>query len=156
MRHFNYKQEECRCLECDCIINDSVIEYSNKKYGIPLCINHQRWIENMSQITTFYTIRLYFALKNFGIYSELEKFDGFKHIDIAIPQVKLNIEVDGAHHNLNTQQAMADLKRTCHSLAKDYITIRIPNSITKYDNTLDETAFYLSEIIKYRLSKFYY
>lgn len=34
----------------------------------------------------------------------MEKFDGFKHIDIAIPEAKVNIEVDGGHHNISTNR----------------------------------------------------
>jgi len=44
--------------------------------------------------------------------------DGYKHIDIAIPEAKINIEIDGVHHNYNAQQALSDLKRTYYSFKK--------------------------------------
>jgi very-short-patch-repair endonuclease len=75
--------------------------------------------------------------------AQLEKFDGFKHIDIAIPEAKVNIEVDGSHHNYSTKQALADLKRTYHSFLKGYLTLRIPNSLVKNDFVLEETADYI-------------
>lgn len=76
--------------------------------------------------------KLFYALKSEGFPVELEKFDGYKTIDIAIPSLKVNIEVDGGHHNFNPKQALADLKRTYYSFLKGYITLRIPNSLIKY------------------------
>ena len=61
--------------------------------------------------------------------AELEKYDGFKHIDIAVTDAKVNIEVDGIHHNDDARQALADLQRTVHSMRKGYVTVRIPNSL---------------------------
>ncbi|HAQ21788.1 MAG TPA: hypothetical protein DCR40_21545 [Prolixibacteraceae bacterium] len=118
-------------------------------------MEHQKWIEQMSFQTTFETIRLYFALKKRGIPAELEKFDGFKHIDIAIPEAKVNIEVDGGHHNFNTQQAFADLKRTYHSFLRGYLTFRIPNSLVHDDQILEETADYLVRMLNENLKKQY-
>lgn len=53
---------------------------------------------------------MYFALKVRRVPAELEKFDGYKHIDIAVVEVKVNIEVDGRHHIYNNKQFLADLK----------------------------------------------
>jgi Uncharacterized protein conserved in bacteria len=101
----------------------------------------------VEQVSTKYALRLYFALKMRNIPAQIEKFDGYKHIDIAIPQARLNIEVDGVHHNYDNIQAMRDLKRTCHSLFKGYYTIRIPNSLVFRDRDLEETANYLAGLI---------
>lgn len=38
----------------------------------------------------------------------LERFDGYKTIDISIPSARIDIEVDGIHHNTNDRQAIAD------------------------------------------------
>ena len=54
---------------------------------------------------------LFLELKRLGISAELEKFDGYKTIDIAITSAMVNIEVDGGQHNSNPNQALADLKR---------------------------------------------
>lgn len=94
-----------RCHEWGTVLNLPVLDFSVEKYGLPLCIEHQKWITYMTSVTTGETIRLYFALKQRGVPACLEKYDGYKHIDIAIPDAKINIEVDGGHHNYNHQQA---------------------------------------------------
>lgn len=143
------------CLECYQYINQYVFGYSIQNFGVPLCIEHQEWIKQMSFQTTQETIRLYFALKVRGVPAEMEKFDGYKHIDIAIPEAKVNIEVDGGHHNFNTQQAFSDLKRTYHSFLRGYITFRIPNSLVYDDQILEETADYLVKMLNENLKKQY-
>ena len=88
-----------------------------------------------------------FALKKREVPAQLEKYDGFKHIDIAVPEAKINIEVDGIHHNFNSTQALRDLKRTYHSFLKGYYTLRIPNSLVRNDSFLDETANFIVKIL---------
>lgn len=135
------------CLECNNAISLRVFEYSTEKYGIPLCIIHQEWIELISKQTTYETIRLYFALKARGVSAELEKFDGYKHIDIAIVEAKVNIEVDGGHHIFSNKQALADLKRTFYSFQKGFLTLRIPNSLVYDEDDLEETADYIVDFL---------
>jgi very-short-patch-repair endonuclease len=48
-------------------------------------------------------------LQGYGWKAELEKWDGYKHIDIAITEVRVNIEVDGKHHRIDQDQAFRDL-----------------------------------------------
>ena len=141
------------CLECNQTISNGVAEFSYNKYGILLCMNHQSWADHISKNTTFETIRLYFALKMRGVPAIIEKYDGFKHIDIAIPDAKVNIEVDGAHHNYNNMQALADLKRTYHSFVRGYLTLRIPNSLVYNDFVLNETAEYIVGFLNENLKK---
>jgi len=144
---------DSNCLECGINISLSVKHFSIEKYGVPLCIFHQHWIDDMALVSTTESIRLYFALKERGVPAQLEKFDGYKHIDIAIPQAKINIEVDGIHHNYSTSQALSDLKRTYYSFLRGFYTIRIPNSLVRYDDVLEETADYivalLNESVRY-------
>jgi very-short-patch-repair endonuclease len=90
--------------------------------------------------------RLGDLLKKYGYNVEFEKYDGFKHIDIAIVNKKVNIEVDGGHHHGKTQ-ALRDLKRTFYSWNKDFVTLRIPNSLTEND-TIEETAEYIHQFLK--------
>lgn len=71
------------------------------------------------------------ALEKEGIILHREKYDGFKHIDIAIPRARLNIEVDGIQHYDNADQILADLDRTHYSALKGFETIRIPNALLK-------------------------
>ena len=88
---------------------------------------------------------LYYALKREGVPAYLEKWDGYKHIDIAIPEAKINIEVDGGHHNYSSKQALADLKRTYFSFVKGYFTLRIPNSLVK--NHFKEVVDLIIEVL---------
>lgn len=126
------------CLECGQRIPQNVFEYSTNNFGIPLCRFHQDWVMDMVDMTTDENFVLYFALKERNVPAIIEKYDGYKHIDIAIPEAKVNIEVDGAHHNYNHKQALADLKRTYASFLRGYLTLRIPNSLVQ--NKLEETA----------------
>jgi len=133
------------CLECGCGISPQVHDYSYNYFGIPLCMSHQKWVKQQEQISTVSAMSLYFALKERGVPAQLEKWDGYKHIDIAIPQAKINIEVDGGHHNYDNTQALSDLKRTYHSFLKGYLTLRIPNSLVA--RHLDKTADHITEML---------
>ena len=143
------------CLECSQSLTSGVFDFSMTNFGVPLCMNHQQWVQQMELHTTTETLRLYFALKERGVPAEIEKFDGYKHIDIAIPEAKINIEVDGRHHNFDTNQALADLKRTYYSFLKGYTTFRIPNSLVYNDNVLNETADYIVGLLNENLKKQY-
>src|SRR3989344_5721349 len=72
-------------------------------------------------------------LKGYGWNVEFEKWDGYKHIDIAITKAKFNIEVEGSQHNLNPNQAFTDQLRDFYSDQKGFVTKRIPNSLLKDD-----------------------
>lgn len=124
------------CVECNSFLDWKVYNYSLENFGAPLCYDHQNWIR--SSKATEHALDLYFALRRRGVPAQLEKFDGHKTIDIAIPECRANVEVDGMQHNYNPRQALSDLKRTYFSFLKGYFTLRVPNSLIKYD--LDETA----------------
>jgi very-short-patch-repair endonuclease len=143
------------CCECGQNLTYGVSSFSESNYGIFLCIEHQKWIDYMQSKTTEETIRLYFALRQRGVPAEMEKFDGFKHIDISIPEANVNIEVDGLHHNFNPNQALADLKRTYFSFLKGFSTLRIPNSLVYNDEILNETADYIVDFLNESLNKKY-
>lgn len=142
MKDFNKSK---LCLECGCYIDWDVYKYSSQTFGVPLCRRHQDWIRDLPYETTDETIALYFALRNRGVPAKLELDDGYKTIDIAIPDAKINIEVDGRHHNYNPRQAMSDLKRTYYSFLRGYFTLRIPNSLI--NNSLEETADFVTGIL---------
>lgn len=133
------------CFECRNQIESKVLNYAVAHFGIPLCQLHQQWVKALEGKTTPQTIALYFALKERGVPAEIEKFDGFKTIDIAVPEAKINIEIDGGHHNFNPRQALSDLQRTYFSFLKGYFTLRIPNSLIEWN--LEETADYLVEFM---------
>jgi very-short-patch-repair endonuclease len=138
-----------KCYECGAILDRAVENYSINHFdGIPLCREHQKWIQKIAEKATKSAIKLYFALKERGIHDlELEKYDGYKHIDIAVVKSHINIEIDGGHHNFDKKQALSDLKRTYYSFIKGYFTLRIPNRLTE-DNILDETADYIADMLE--------
>jgi very-short-patch-repair endonuclease len=97
---------------------------------------------------TIFAKRLHSELKNIGINSELEKSDGYKHIDIAITKAFINIEIDGIHHSTEKDQARRDLQRHYYSYIKGYNTIRIPNSLLKEEKDIKETAYLIKKMIQ--------
>jgi hypothetical protein len=135
------------CLECEINIDDRVFNYSVQNLGRPLCRDCQEWFMDILEFSsaTDEAIDLYFALKERGVPAQLEKCDGFKTIDIAVPSAKVNIEVDGGHHIYSAKQAMGDLKRTLFSFKKGYSTLRIPNALAKHD--LDQAADLITEYL---------
>ncbi|HKC69294.1 MAG TPA: DUF559 domain-containing protein [Bacteroidia bacterium] len=133
------------CLECTYEIDNRVHSYSVTNYGYALCRECQDWLKEIKDISTPDSLKLYFELRKRNVPAELEKFDGFKHIDIAVTDAKVNIEVDGGHHNFSHKQALADLKRTYHSFKKGYLTLRIPNSLVK--NHIEDTADLITDFL---------
>ena len=135
------------CIECGCNISQTIFEYSVNNMGYPLCMYHQKWLNAIfhNSTTTPHAIELYFALKRRGLPAELEKWDGYKTIDIAVTDAKVNIEVDGKHHHYSHQQALSDLKRTYFSFQKGYLTLRIPNSLVEW--SIEETADYITDFL---------
>ena len=89
---------------------------------------------------------LHRALVALGIPAELELFDGYKTVDIAVPAANIHIEVDGAQHHTSSRQALSDLKRTYYSLQEGIYTIRIPNALIRHN--LPETVDFVAKIIK--------
>src|SRR3989344_7134149 len=109
------------CSKCEEVISDREFKYSIKSYGKVLCRECQKSYSNLKnkhekrkERSTPEAKKLYEILLKMGINAKLEHWDGFKHIDIAIPDLRVNIEVDGKQHQ-SERQALADLKRTYHS-----------------------------------------
>jgi hypothetical protein len=142
MKFYN-KQHSC--CNCNNHIDLKVFDYSSAYFGVALCISCQKWFKDKVDASTPETIQLYFSLKQRGVPAQLEKNDGFKTIDIAVVDAKVNIEVDGAHHNFSSKQALSDLKRTYHAFRRGYLTLRIPNSLVR-DN-LEITADYITDFL---------
>lgn len=148
IQFMNLYEEEIKCQNCKVEITEKISKYSELHFGYPLCKSCQDWLKDIADTTsaTNESISVYFALKKRNVPAQLEKSDGFKTIDIAVPHAKVNIEVDGGHHIYNVKQAMSDLKRTLHSYKKGYSTLRIPNSLAKHD--LDQAADLITEFLK--------
>lgn len=135
------------CIECGCYLQRDVYNYSTQNFCHPICRTHQDWVRNVynNTSTTPQAIDLYLALRSRGVPAELEKWDGYKTIDIAVTDAKVNIEVDGLHHNYSHNQALSDLKRTYYSFKKGYLTLRIPNTLIEW--SVDETADYITDFL---------
>ena len=91
------------------------------------------------------------ALERRGVRVLSEVNDGFKHIDLAIPSAKLNVEIDGIQHLTNPRQILADLARGHYSHKNGYDTMHIPNEMIHAH--LDQIAEALAEASKIRERK---
>lgn len=67
------------------------------------------------------------ALEALGVRVLSQVPDGHKHIDLAIPDAKINIEVDGPKHWTDANQIVSDLERSHGSDDLGYYTIHISN-----------------------------
>lgn len=93
------------------------------------------------------------ALEKRGINVYSEVHDGYKHIDLAIPRAKINIEVDGIQHLTDPSQILADLGRGYYSHKNGFDTMHIPNEmIHKHLNTIADA---LAEASKIRENRIY-
>jgi very-short-patch-repair endonuclease len=93
------------------------------------------------------------ALEKKGVIVYLELDDGHKHIDLAIPRAKLNIEVDGIKHLIDPHQILADLGRGYYSHKNGYDTMHIPNEMIHLH--LEEISEALAEATKIRERKIF-
>ena len=85
-------------------------------------------------------------LKKRGIKVYVELNDGYKHVDLALPDAKLNVEVDGVQHLTNPHQIVTDLNRGYYSSKLGYSTMHIPNEMIRLH--LKEIADALAEASK--------
>lgn len=76
---------------------------------------------------TKYAFMLMSALKKLKVHFKPESFDGYKHIDIVIPDSKIDIEIDGRQHITDAKQIMSDLDRSHYSSAEGFDTIHVTN-----------------------------
>ena len=77
--------------------------------------------------------------------AQLEKYDGYKNVDIAVVEARVNIEIDGVHHADNADQAFADLQRAFYSFKKGFFTLRIPDVLVRQN--LKQTADYVTAFL---------
>ena len=128
------------CLECKKELG--YIDHKNamNSVGVELCAKHYERIEPLIEKhdTPLEAIQLYYALKEAGVKSMLEWWDGKKSIDIAIPRVKLNIEIDSKYDKLTEHEAINNLEEAMHSFQNGFTTIRITHIVVRY--YLNETV----------------
>lgn len=110
-------------------------------------------IINNYPVPTKETNALKQALEQHGVQVYVELNDGHKHIDLALPRAKLNIEVDGIQHLTNPHQILADLNRGYYSHKNGYDTMHIPNEMIR--SHLKEISDALAEASKIREKKIY-
>ncbi len=91
------------------------------------------------------------ALEDKGVTVYHELFDGHKHIDLAIPKAKINVEVDGIKHLTDPHQILADLARGYYSHKLGFDTMHIQNEMIH--NYLPEISEALAEASKIRERK---
>lgn len=139
------------CCNCGQRIDNRVQQFSLDHFGYALCIPCQECLRDRIEMTTPHTLALYFLLRKKNINAQLEKFDGFKTIDIAVVEARLNIEVDGEHHNTQHEQELANLKRNYYSFEKGYYTLWIPNTLLRSHPM--ETADYVANFVELGLRK---
>jgi uncharacterized Zn finger protein (UPF0148 family) len=124
-----------KCSICQKDIGKHVYETSNRTFGKPLCEEHQG-SENHRN--------LYFALKKRGVPCEFEAYDGFKHVDIAIHEIKLYIEVEGMLNAIDPNQFFEELKNDNFSAQGNYQTKRLNNDFIT--GNLDKLADTIKEV----------
>lgn len=91
------------------------------------------------------------ALEKKGVRVLVELHDGHKHIDLAIPKAKINVEVDGIQHLTNPEQIVSDLSRGYYSHKNGFDTMHIPNEMIRLH--LEEISTALAEASKIRERK---
>ena len=93
---------------------------------------------------------LHEALAKRGIKSIPEYSDGHKHVDLAILEAKLYIEVDGIQNFTKPEQIIADFQRVHYSDRDGFVTFFVTNQII--EKYLDEVANALVVVVKERVS----
>jgi very-short-patch-repair endonuclease len=97
---------------------------------------------------TKYSRVLWAALDKRGVRSITEYPDGHKTIDIAIPEARLYIEVDGIQHLNNPEQIIKDFKRDYYSQREGFYTLHIHNDDIK--NHLNSIADAIVDVVRGR------
>ena len=92
------------------------------------------------------------ALEASGLRVLSEVSDGHKHIDLAIPAARINIEVDGMHHLTDPYQILSDLSRSHFSDDLGYGTLHIHNDEIK--SNLPKISKAIADAAKLRIEKF--
>lgn len=72
------------------------------------------------------------ALASLGVRVRTGVPDGYKTIDISMPDARIDIEVDGMHHFTDSRQIIADLDRGHYSHRDGYDTMHIPNEMVRH------------------------
>ena len=88
-------------------------------------------------------------LNKAGILTELEHWDGHKHVDIYVPVGKLYIEIDGEQHYTSVTQISSDFRRDHYSEMEGYRTFRIPSFVV--DKKLGGITKAILEVLNFKM-----
>ena len=88
-------------------------------------------------------------LNKAGILTELEHWDGHKHVDIYVPAGKLYIEIDEEQHYTSVKQISSDFRRDHYSELEGYRTFRIPSFVV--DKKLMSVTKAILEILDFQM-----
>ena len=91
------------------------------------------------------------ALESHGLRVRRELWDRHKHIDLAIPAAKIDIEVDGPQHLTNYKQILSDLERSHYSDDDGYATMHIHNEEILLD--LERIASAIAKAARIRIDQ---
>jgi len=105
-------------------------------------------MDNQKVYSTLQAQALCVALENRGIIVKPEHWDGYKHVDVHIPDVNINIEVDGLQHLTDPHQIVADFKRSYFSDIHGLNTLHITNEVLV--KHIDQIADAIAEVVKER------
>ena len=125
------------CIICKKDIDKETYDYSYHYFNKPLCKEHQGTKQHRN---------LFFELLKRGINCDFEAWDGHKHVDLAIHEAKLYIEIDGSHHSTKPDQLFSDIMRDKYSSKQGYITKRFSNKMI--NDNLEKIADAICEVIK--------
>jgi len=127
--------DEYQCAICKKPIDKQTHEASIRSFNKALCEEHQG-TENHRN--------LFFALKKRGVPVEFEAYDGYKHVDIAIHELKLYIEVEGTLNAIDPGQFFDQLRNDNFTSQGNYQTKRLNNDFISVH--LDQLADTIKEV----------
>jgi len=127
--------DEYQCAICKKPIDKQTHEASIRSFNKALCEEHQG-TENHRN--------LFFALKKRGVPVEFEAYDGYKHVDIAIHELKLYIEVEGTLNAIDPGQFFDQLRNDNFTSQGNYQTKRLNNDFIS--GNLDQLADTIKEV----------
>ena len=141
----NFQNRKSNCCYCNESLSPKLYSLSIENFDLPFCIPCGQDFKASSQKATPLALSLFIELKKRGVSAQLEKWNGDQTVDISIEEAKVNIEVDSGQHNFSADQAMRHLLGTLLAFKRGYLTLRIPNSLVKYN--LQHTADLITEFL---------
>lgn len=104
------------------------------------------------RISTPNEINLYNALSTRNVEAKLQYWDGYKHVDLAIPSAKIYIEIDDINHFTDPKKILSDFNREHYSDRDGFNTFFVTNQILENKNLLEKVADALEAVVKMRNS----